>query len=174
MNEAKAEWVRTALREYEGPLVRYAAQILGDLDRARDVVQDTFIRLCDEKPARLDGHIAEWLFKVCRNRALDVVRKEHRMKPIDEVELEKSSSPEPSPAAQAERNESARNLLRLVSALPANQREVVRLKFQSGLSYKEISQVTQLSVSNVGFLIHTAVKTLRQRLADEEGKRGAL
>ena len=32
--EAKAEWVRTALREHEGPLIRYAAQITGDLDRA--------------------------------------------------------------------------------------------------------------------------------------------
>ena len=96
------------------------------------------------------------------------------MKPISEAGLEQSSSPDPSPAAQAERNESARNILRLLARLPANQREVVRLKFQSGLSYKEISGITRLSVSNVGFLIHTAIRTLRQQLAAEEGKRGEL
>ena len=48
--------------------------------------------------------------------------------------------------------------------LPANQQEVIRLKFQHGLSYKQIAEVTQLSVSNVGFLIHAGLKTLRQRL----------
>lgn len=172
--EAKAEWVRTALREYEGPLIRYAAQITGDLDRARDVVQDTFLRLCAENPARLNSHLKEWLFTVCRNRALDVMRKEHRMKPMDEVQLETSASREPSPAAQAEQNENTQQAIHLLESLPVNQKEVVRLKFQGGLSYKEISRVTNLSVSNVGFLIHTAIKTLRQQMQDKEfaGKRG--
>jgi RNA polymerase sigma-70 factor (ECF subfamily) len=166
--EAKAEWVRIALREHEGALIRYAAQITGDLDRARDVVQDTFLKLCAESPARLDSHLKEWLFTVCRNRALDVMRKEQRMKPTDQVQLETGASREPSPAAQAEQNENAHHALRLLDALPANQKEVVQLKFQSGLSYKEISRVTNLSVSNVGFLIHTAIKTLRQQMQDEE------
>jgi RNA polymerase sigma-70 factor (ECF subfamily) len=50
-----------------------------------------------------------------------------------------------------------------MEALPENQREVVRLKFQNGMSYKEIATVTELTVSNVGFLIHTALATLRMR-----------
>ena len=77
------------------------------------------------------------------------------------------SSREPSPAAQAEQNENTQQALRLLESLPANQKEVVRLKFQSGLSYKEISRVTNLSVSNVGFLIHTAIKTLREQMQDK-------
>jgi RNA polymerase sigma-70 factor (ECF subfamily) len=52
--------------------------------------------------------------------------------------------------------------------LPVNQREVVRLKFQNQLSYEEIAAVTSLSVSNVGFLLHTALKTLRLRMAEME------
>src|SRR5688572_5198639 len=165
----KAEWVRAALREHEGVLIRYASQITGDVDRARDVVQDTFLKLCSESPARLDGHLREWLFTVCRNRARDVVRKEQRMKPLEEARLETTASQESSPADQAETNESSRQVEQLVAALPENQREVVRLKFQSGLSYKEISHVTDLSVSNVGFLIHTAMKTLRTQMQNEEG-----
>jgi RNA polymerase sigma-70 factor (ECF subfamily) len=51
--------------------------------------------------------------------------------------------------------------------LPRNQQECIRLKFQSGLSYKQISDVTNLTATNVGFLIHTGLKTLRQRLAAE-------
>ena len=56
-------------------------------------------------------------------------------------------------------------VLRLIDRLPPNQQEVVRLKFQNGFSYKEISRITELSVSNVGFLIHTAVTRLRTEFA---------
>jgi DNA-directed RNA polymerase specialized sigma24 family protein len=75
----RADRVRSALERFEGPLTRYAASITGDIERARDVVQDTFVRLCDEEPGRLNGCLAQWLFTVCRNRALDVQRKEQRM-----------------------------------------------------------------------------------------------
>lgn len=168
MTEAKSEWVRAAMHEHEGALVRYAAQITGDVDRARDVVQDTFLRLCVEEPARLDGHLAEWLFTVCRNRARDIQSKEQRMKPLDDIELESHPDREHSPDAQAEQNESADRAQHFLKYLPPNQQEVVRLKFQNDLSYKEIATVTNLSVSNVGFLIHTAIRTLRQRMAEQE------
>lgn len=138
--------------------------ITGDLESARDVVQDTFVRLCAEDQARLDSHLAQWLFTVCRNRALDVQRKERRMKPLSDVEMDSQVSPEPSPAAQAERREAAGEALSLLEGLPKNQQEVLRLKFQNGLSYEEISKVMNLTVTNVGFLIHTAIKTLRGRM----------
>jgi len=165
-DSTKAEWVQAALRQYEGPLIRYAAQITGDLERARDVVQDTFMRLCAEEPGRLEGRLAQWLFTVCRNRALDVQRKESRMVLLNENEAE-TESREPSPADAAEQRENVRSVLRLLNTLPPNQREVIRLKFQNGLSYQEISRVTNLTVTNVGFLLHTAIKTLRQRLNAE-------
>jgi len=136
-NSHKADWVRAALREHEAPLTRYAAQINGDAERARDVVQDTFVRLWAEEPARLNGRLAEWLYTVCRNRALDLRRKEKRMTPLTDVELETHESGEPSPALAVERRESAGQVLRLLDALPPNQREVVRLKFQNDLSYRK-------------------------------------
>jgi RNA polymerase sigma factor (sigma-70 family) len=58
-------------------------------------------------------------------------------------------------------------ILQVVETLPKNQREVIYLKFQSDLSYKEISEVTRLSVSNVGFLIHTAVRAIRKQMLSE-------
>ena len=56
----------------------------------------------------------------------------------------------------------------LIDHLPPNQQEVIRLKFQQGFSYKEISRITQLSVTNVGFLIHTAVTRLRREFAAQQ------
>jgi RNA polymerase sigma-70 factor (ECF subfamily) len=63
-----------------------------------------------------------------------------------------------------ERKEKFEEVLRFLERLPENQREVIRLKFQGDLSYKEISEVTGLSVSNVGFLIHTGIKRLRSMM----------
>lgn len=163
-NSEQAAWVRTALDQHEGSLIRYATSITGDVDVARDVVQDTFIRLCSQSREALDGHLSEWLFTVCRNRALDIKRKESRMTPLTDQDLQSRESHEPPPDIAAQRSDAAESLLQLVGALPANQQEVIRLKFQSGMSYQEISRVTNLTVTNVGFLIHTAVKALRQKL----------
>jgi RNA polymerase sigma factor (sigma-70 family) len=165
-NQNKADWVRSALERHEASLLRYAASITGDVDRARDVVQDTFVRLCEEDPAKADGCLAEWLF-TCRNRALDVQRKEKRMTALTDIDLERRDNGEPSPAATAEKREESSRALQFLELLPANQREVIRLKFQSGLSYAEISRVTNLSVSNVGFLMHTGIKTLREKMQSE-------
>ena len=164
---SQADWVRAAMDLHAGPLARYAAALTGDVERARDVVQDTFVRLCAEERSRVEPHLAEWLFTVCRNRALDVLRKENRMTALSEADLESRPSVAPSPAHEAERRDTHSRVLRELATLPKNQQEVVRLKFQNGLSYEEISHVTQLTVTNVGFLIHTAIKTLRQRLQTE-------
>jgi RNA polymerase sigma factor (sigma-70 family) len=161
----EASWIRETLDRYEGPLVRFTRTITGDLESARDVVQDAFCRLCAQPRDRVEGHVGEWLFAVCRNRALDVRKKEGRMTGLTEVDLDARTAPGPTPSAVAEGRDATERLLALVDGLPPNQAEVVRLKFQAGLSYKEISRVTTHSVTNVGFLLHTAIKTLRARAA---------
>jgi RNA polymerase sigma-70 factor (ECF subfamily) len=167
---ASLDWVRDALRQHEGPLTRYAASLTGDLDRARDVVQDTFLRLCSARRSKVEDHLAEWLYTVCRNRALDVRRKEGRMTPLTDTLMETRQTDDPPPSKTAEKQEAAGRVLELLKKLPENQREVVRLKFQNDLSYQEISRVTRLSVSNVGFLIHTALKTIRREMVQLEGR----
>lgn len=160
-------WIPAALARYEGPLTRYAAAITGDLERARDVVQDTFLKLCSAPREEVQEHLAAWLFTVCRNRARDVRRKENRMGTVEPKELEARESPEPLASAELEKRESLSRILEALAELPENQREVLRLKFQNDLSYREISEITALSVSNVGFLIHTGLRTLRERLREE-------
>jgi RNA polymerase sigma-70 factor (ECF subfamily) len=165
MTEARdrqAQWIDSALRLYEGPLLRYARRLLGDLEGARDVVQDTFLRLCREDPARLDGHLAPWLFTVCRHRVLDVQRKDGRVQAVDEGALVEQPSPAPGPARLAERREALEGVLRLLATLPRSQQEVLRLKFQEGLSYREISGVTGLTVNHVGVLVHNGLTAIRR------------
>ena len=157
-------FVRSALRDHERPLLRYAAHLLGDADRARDLVQETFVKLCRQPAAAIDGHVAEWLYTVVRRAALDVHRKEGRMSRFAEGQAERLVAAEPTPAVQTEHHESWRLILAQLNRLPPNQQEVVRLKFQEGFSYKEIADITRLSVGNVGFLLHTALAALRREM----------
>ncbi len=159
-------FLETLVAAHQAPLVRYATRLLGgDADRARDVVQDTFVKLMAQPPAALNGHAVEWLFTVCRHRALDVLRKEGRMKRFEEGQAERVTAAEPRPGRTLEQAETQAAVLQLIDRLPPNQQEVVRLKFQNGFSYKEISRITEHSVGNVGFLIHTAVARLRAEFA---------
>jgi RNA polymerase sigma-70 factor (ECF subfamily) len=159
-------WVRDAVARFEGPLTLFASRLLHDAEAARDVVQETFLKLCASDRSAIENHLAEWLFTVCRNRALDVLRKEQRMSQLREEQVHRCLSPEPAPVDLAERAELGKRVLELMETLPINQREVLRLKFQNGFSYQEISRISGHSISNVGYLIHAGIKTLRGYLFD--------
>jgi RNA polymerase sigma factor (sigma-70 family) len=163
MKTPDASWVISALAEYEQALTRYAAHITGDIERAREVVQETFLKLCRQKPDRISNHLAQWLYTVCRNQALDVIRKEKRMTGINDVQLNLQPHSGPEISSTLEQTEQFSEVMKILNTLPANQQEVIRLKFQGDLSYLEISRITSLSVGNVGFLIHTGLKTIREK-----------
>ncbi|MBC8872002.1 MAG: sigma-70 family RNA polymerase sigma factor [Planctomycetes bacterium] len=160
-----AAWLHSVVEQYESSLVRYAARLLGDVEQARDVAQDTFLRLCREPREKVENRVRQWLFAVCRNRAMDVLKKENRMKALSDERAERCTSRDGDHAVALERKETASRATAILENLPENQREVIRLKVQNGLSYREISDVTGLSVSNVGFLLHKGIKTIRERLA---------
>ncbi len=159
----KPEWIETALARYERPLLRHARRITRDDELARDVVQDTFLRLCKQDPERLREGLPRWLFTVCRNRALDVAKRSGRTGSLAEGQFEALESDEPTPAQALEEQENRQDVKALLSALPERQQQVLRLKFQDELSYREIGEIAGVSVGNVGYLIHTALRRLRGR-----------
>jgi len=162
----RGPWIRAAIARYEGALVRYAAHLTGNVESARDVVQDAFVRLCEQSPTDIDN-VGAWLYRVCRNRALDLRRKDRPMRNTSDARLSSCATNEPSPSALAEQRQSLSRLLALLDGLPEKQQEVVRLKLQQGLSYREIAELTGLSTGYVGYLMHFAVKTLREQLTVE-------
>ena len=166
---ASAEWIRQALERYEKPLIRYACRLTGDLETARDVVQDAFLRLCQTNRAKVDGHLAAWLYTVCRNRAYDVRKKEGRMDALTEGRANVRPSDAQGPRAVAEQHEALAKILDVLGELPQETQEAFRLKFEDGLNYREISQVMDVSLGKVSNLIATALDTLRQRLQGELG-----
>src|SRR5207244_5850652 len=162
--EANAERMQMLLRRFELPLLQFATRITGDREWARDVVQETFVKF-QNNGAFQNPKPATWLFSVCRNGALNVCRKERRMQYLDEGLIEAREAEQPMPFERLEQQEAAGFLLSIVATLPPRQQEVIQLKFQSDLSYQQIAEITKTTANNVGVLIHTALRTLRQRYA---------
>jgi RNA polymerase sigma factor (sigma-70 family) len=164
MVETREQFVERALAEYESPLVGYAYGFVKDIERARDIVQDTFIRLCQQDVAKVRDGLKTWLFTVCRNRALDILRKESRLTPLDEKKLLARESADVIPDRALDQAERMAEVMRFLDRLSENQRAVILMKFRDGLSYHEICEQTGLSSGNVGFLIHTGLKRMRELL----------
>src|SRR5258706_15240201 len=98
--EDDLSWVKGALARYEQPLLRFAASVVGR-ELAADVVQDTFVALCKAERTQIEGHLAAWLFTVCKHRALDIRRDRGRLAEI--AEDEGMESPDSGPMTRAER-----------------------------------------------------------------------
>src|SRR6266566_2437546 len=102
------------LRRFETPLLQYAKRITGNRERARDVVQETFIKF-QRNGAVAPEKTATWLFTVCRNGALNVCRKEKRMMYLDEEIIESRRDEQPMPFQRMEEQEAAGFLTRIVA-----------------------------------------------------------
>ena len=170
--------IQQLLNRHERRLLAYAARLLGDAEQARDVVQDTFLRWVRER-RRLRRETPEtvtrWLYTTCRNRAFDLRKREQRMKTREarasaRVEHDHGSA---EPEQAAEQRELLDGVWRWLDALPAAEQEALRLKFLHGLSYRQIAEVMDQSLGNVGFLLHKAMHALRRKAAVYE-RRGML
>ena len=173
LQPSELTWLRELFQDREGPLLRYAERMTGDLERARDAVQEAFLHLCSLDPSKLEsaresGDIVGWLYTVCRHRIIDYQRKERRMCMIDPVDVDTRPVDAESPSQQLERHQNLHHVVRIIETLPSQQQEVVVLKFQNGLSYKQIAQIMELSVSHVGVLLHTAMKAIREQMVQLE------
>jgi len=154
----------------ESPLLRYALRLAGDLSSAEDVVQEAFMRLHAQfaevrEPRR-------WLYRTVHNLALNHQRAANRVTPLPATaDSEESASAQepadshPLPDEWLVRTEGIGQVRLCLENLDARSREVVRLKFNEDLSYKEISLRTGLTIGHVGYLLHHALKTIGEELA---------
>lgn len=166
--------LRSAMSDFEIPLTKYAVSILGDLEQARDVVQETFLKLYKQDPEKVRQKVKSWLFTVCRNHCYDLIKRNRKTSNLEEDEISYIASSEDNPfqvisflEGREEINEKIKILYSLIEELPSRQREVMRLKFQANLSYKEIAETIGISTSNVGFVMHSALKKLREDMKEK-------
>lgn len=144
----------------ESPLLRFAHGLVGQRETAEDLVQDAFLKL----HAHWDEviHPRAWLFRCVRNLALSHIRDHKRETPMDESREWQSDSPDPEQTLG--KLEAMGTLQLLVAELQEEDRKLIALKYHEGLKYDQISKRTGLSVGNVGYKLHHALKNLADSL----------
>lgn len=151
---------RQVFEAEESPLLRYAYGLTGQRETAEDLVQDAFLKL----HAHWD-EVAQpraWLFRCVRNLALNHLRKHQRETPMDD--RKEWQSPQPDAGEELGKLEAIGTLQLLVAELSEDDRALISLKYHEGLKYDQISQRTGLSVGNVGYKLHHALKHLADSL----------
>ena len=169
VNASEFGSVEEAFLALEAPLLVYALRLLKEPAMAQDVVQEAFMKLHAEFDSVRDAR--RWLFRTVHNLSLNQQRRDRKVVPLhppaevpcaNEIDL---ADPELLPDEQITRLENI-GLVRLsLNMLDERSRELVRLKFTEGLSYKQMSEQTGLSASNIGYLLHHALKAIETELA---------
>ncbi len=155
------------MSQYQAALLRYATRVLNNEDAAQDVVQEAFIRLHDnwDKVMKRRVPVKGWLFRTTHNAAVDFIRRESRLRSLHE---RKSKQDNCCPVNHEEERRDQEERLNLViehlDALRPREKEVLVLRLQEEMSYKEIAAVIRKSEGYVGSLIHTATRKLTRSL----------
>jgi RNA polymerase sigma-70 factor (ECF subfamily) len=144
----------------ESPLLRYAHGLVGQRETAEDLVQEAFVKLHAHWEDVANPRA--WLFRAIRNLSLNHLRDHRRETTLDNGQEWQSDAPDPEQTLG--RHEAVGTLQLLVSELDAQDRSLISLKYHENLKYDQISERTGLSVGNVGYKLHHALKNLADSL----------
>ena len=162
MSDPKKSWFQKTVIDNESPLLNYTFKILSRLAPSEEVVQESFLKLwMQEYPGNFEHYPKAWLYRVCRNMAIDHLRKEKRLSLEDNLE-EVLSTP-----CVSESLFDASTIMQEIAKLDALEQEALVLKFNDELSYKEIAELTGASVSLVGVRIHNGLQKIKSVIAAE-------
>ena len=138
---------------------RIAEYIVGDPDSAADAVQEAVIALWEQRNTISEQDMERLSLTIVKRRSIDMLRRQRPTVSIDTEQLMKMEVPEDDPLE--ERYQLAR---KLVDQLPERQRNAILMKYEEGLSNKEIQQVTGMSSTHLYATLSRAYKALRNAI----------
>jgi RNA polymerase sigma-70 factor (ECF subfamily) len=165
------------VRRYERPLFNFALRFVRAREAARDVTQETFLRVVRRAAEfKHESRFSTWAYAIARNLCLDELRRaQHRRHPsLDETSEEGRSLGErvPDPSLDTERRaggaELRRGIEEAVERLPEDQREVFLLRQLAGLPFAEIAKVTETPENTVKSRLRYALERLQRDLRSYE------
>jgi RNA polymerase sigma-70 factor (ECF subfamily) len=159
------------LRRHQRPLYNFCLRMLGQAADAADVAQETFVQLYSHLD-RFNEHepVAPWLFRVARNRCIDVIRR-RRTIPLgvlddsgETTSIVDPADDDPLPEELVERADLQRVLSNAIALLPPAYAEVVALRYAGDRSFAEIAIILDCDEGAARVRFHRAKALLRRHL----------
>ena len=145
----------TLFLAHQSRLFRYFLRVVGEVETARDLTQDVFVRVsATAVPKKPDGELKAWLFHIARNLAIDFQRRRGR-----------DRSAVVADAARAPSQDVDLAVTTALNGLDDLDRDVFLMREVAGLGYQEIAAACGLTADAVRSRIHRARLALRAQLA---------
>lgn len=169
---------KTLVETYQDMVFNTAIGIVQNAEDAEDVAQEVFIRIFRSIHSfKGESKLSTWIYRITTSCALDLIRSRKSKKRFAFLQRLFGAGNEPiyevpdfyHPGVAMDQKENASKLFKAISQLPENQKVAFTLHKLEDLSYQEISEVMQTSISAVESLMHRAKQNLRKILEKETG-----
>ncbi len=165
---------RELVRRYERGVYFLIWQIVRNVEDARDLTQETFVKAFRALDRfERDRRFLCWINRIATNTALDFLRSRRRMESLDaDPEDDKAPltlvDPGPLPSEESDRHQIQEALDRLVERLSPPYRVAIHLRYVQQLSYEEIAEILNVSVGTVKSRLHRSHEQLRVLLVERD------
>ncbi len=150
-----------SVENYSDNLYRFVLKNIKDIDKAKDIVQDTFLKFWEKRDNVNPAKIKSYLFTTAYHTLVDVVRKDKKQGSIEDFKEENYSD-------QTGYSDLQEILHQAIDLLPENQKAVILLRDYEGYAYDEIAEITGMSESQVKVYIFRGRKFLKKYLVSVE------
>ena len=165
------DFFETSVERHARKVYTFASYLLGDTGEAEDITQEVLIKLWKRGSGIEPDRLGAWLLTVTRNACTDQLRKRRRSAEVIPIRRTsgapaETATAEPSPERRAAGSQLGARIRRALNELNEPARSVVILREIQGLSYREISDVTEIPINTIRVTLHRARRRLRESLKE--------
>ena len=157
-----------AYRRHAGAAFALARRVLGDKERAEEVLQEVFLRLWHQ-PDRFDpgrGSLRSYLLAQTHGRAVDLLRSETSRRRREEREARQTAESPPDIEREVVDLTVAERVKDVVAALPVEERRAIELAYFGGHTYREVAVILEAPEGTVKSRIRSGLRRMRSSLTE--------
>jgi len=173
--EGQESALEILINRYQQKIFSYIMMVVRDKDLAEDLFQDTFIKVINTLRLgnyREEGKFNQWIMRITRNLIIDHFRKNQKMSFVDNNNengsfFDNFSEPTHSIEQIMITNQIHDSLRSLITLLPEKQQEVLVMRLYQDMSFKEIADLTNVSINTALGRMRYAILNLRKMVEEK-------
>ena len=162
VKEGDASAFNELYNRYGRLVFNFAYKLTGTITEAEEVTQEVFEKIWRKRNTYIiDKKITTWMLQICKNAAIDLLRRKKRTAPIDEYQLDFLVDDTINLDDEVELKSTRKTLMEAISNLPDEQREIIRLMYFEGLTQREIAASLEIPLGTVKSRLKLAMSKLK-------------
>lgn len=162
VKEGDASAFNELYNRYGRLVFNFAYKLTGTITEAEEVTQEVFEKIWRKRNTYIiDKKITTWMLQICKNAAIDLLRRKKRTAPIDEYQLDFLVDDTINLDDEVELKSTRKTLMEAISNLPEEQKEIIKLIYFEGLTQREIAASLEIPLGTVKSRLKLAMSKLK-------------